>query len=34
VNDLETLLAHHDEHGWEAPEEEAHVWRRPEVRQP
>jgi hypothetical protein len=23
VDDLETLLAHHDEHGWEEPDEEA-----------
>jgi hypothetical protein len=28
VDDLETLHAHHDEHGWEEPEEEAHVLRR------
>jgi hypothetical protein len=28
VDDLETLLAHHDEHGWEEPDEEAHVLRR------
>jgi hypothetical protein len=27
-DDLETLLAHHDEHGWEEPDEEAHVLRR------
>jgi hypothetical protein len=25
VDDLETLLTHHDEHGWEEPDEEAHV---------
>jgi hypothetical protein len=28
VDDLEALLAHHDEHGWEEPDEEAHVLRR------
>ena len=28
VDDLETLLAHQDEHGWEEPDEEAHVLRR------
>jgi hypothetical protein len=28
VDDLETLLAHNDEHGWEEPDEEAHVLRR------
>jgi hypothetical protein len=28
VDDLETLLAHKDEHGWEEPDEEAHVLRR------
>jgi hypothetical protein len=28
VTDLETLLAHNDEHGWEEPDEEAHVLRR------
>jgi hypothetical protein len=25
VDDLEALLADHDEHGWEEPDEEAHV---------
>jgi hypothetical protein len=34
VDDLETMLAHHDEHGWEEPDEEVHVLRRLlEVRQ-
>jgi hypothetical protein len=28
VDDLEALLAHHDEHGWREPDEEAHVLRR------
>jgi hypothetical protein len=28
VDDLEALLAHQDEHGWEEPDEEAHVLRR------
>jgi hypothetical protein len=28
VDDLETMIAHHDEHGWEEPDEEAHVLRR------
>jgi hypothetical protein len=28
VDDLEALLAHHDEHGWEEPDEEARVLRR------
>jgi hypothetical protein len=28
VDDLETLLAHHHDHGWEEPDEEAHVLRR------
>jgi hypothetical protein len=28
VADLETLLAHNDEHGWEEPDEEAHVLQR------
>jgi hypothetical protein len=28
VDDREALLAHHDEHGWEEPDEEAHVLRR------
>jgi hypothetical protein len=34
VDDLEALLAHHDEHSWEEPEAETHVLRRLlEVRQ-
>ena len=28
VDDLEGLLAHNDEHGWEEPDGEAHVLRR------
>jgi hypothetical protein len=28
VDDLEMLLAHRDEHGWEEADEEAHVLRR------
>jgi hypothetical protein len=28
VDDLEALLAHHDEHGWEKPDEEGHGLRR------
>jgi hypothetical protein len=28
VDGLETLLAHHDEHGWEEPDEEAHILHR------
>jgi hypothetical protein len=28
VDDLETLLAHNDEHAWEEPDEEVHVLRR------
>jgi hypothetical protein len=28
VDDLKTLLAHHNEHGWDEPDEEAHDLRR------
>jgi hypothetical protein len=28
VDDLEALLTHNDEHGWEEPDEEAHALRR------
>jgi hypothetical protein len=28
VDDLETMLTHHDEHGWDELDEEAHVLRR------
>jgi hypothetical protein len=27
VDDLETMLAHHEEHGWAEPDKEAHVLR-------
>jgi hypothetical protein len=27
IDDLETLLAHNDDHGWEEPDEESHVLR-------